>query len=196
MTPPRSPSGETTPIAPVNPVRSREGVRPPHGRRLPLPRPARGVVRPLQPRVAAPPDDVRHAQDHADGRRHRPRARRTALVLGTLDGPARLGLGAGLRRRDAARGPRRRGAGTSSWPRARRSSVEDFVAAAFACVGIEDWRHLRVHRPAVRAHRRVERRRSGTPPARATVLGWRPTVPFEEIVRRMVEADMHEDLRE
>jgi len=68
-------------------------------------------------------------------------------------------------------------------------SVEDFVAAAFARVGITDWR------PFVTVSE--ELLRSGDAPqqlgdashARAT-LGWAPTVEFSGIVAAMVDADL------
>jgi GDPmannose 4,6-dehydratase len=70
-------------------------------------------------------------------------------------------------------------------------SVRDFVAAAFARAGVQDW-HDRV-----RVDERFVR------PADATLqvgdarkareqLGWEPTVSFEELVGRMVDADLEE----
>lgn len=70
-------------------------------------------------------------------------------------------------------------------------SVGDFVAAAFAHAGIADWRS-RVEldetfaRPA-EAHEQV-----GDATRARTVLGWSPTVGFEEMVARMVDADLEE----
>jgi GDPmannose 4,6-dehydratase len=68
-------------------------------------------------------------------------------------------------------------------------SVAEFVAAAFAVVGIADWRSRVVQDPSllraadpgvsVGDAGRIRRR-----------LGWTPTVGFEEIVRRMVEHDL------
>ncbi len=68
-------------------------------------------------------------------------------------------------------------------------SVRDFVAAAFARAGVSDW------------EQRVEVDESLVRPADATelvgdasraraVLGWEPTVTFEELVGRMVDADL------
>lgn len=68
-------------------------------------------------------------------------------------------------------------------------SVREFVQAAFACAGIDDWQSFvqidpRLFRPAevdqligdaAKAHR---------------VLGWRPSVSFPELARMMVEADI------
>ena len=68
-------------------------------------------------------------------------------------------------------------------------SVADFVAAAFARAGVPDWRrHVRVDadlfRPAD-AGLQV-----GNPERAQRELGWTPTVPFEELVGRMVDADL------
>ncbi len=68
-------------------------------------------------------------------------------------------------------------------------SVREFVAAAFARVGISDWEGL-VHldpalvRPADPADQR------GDATAARTVLGWSSTVTFEELVGRMVDVDL------
>ena len=68
-------------------------------------------------------------------------------------------------------------------------SVEEFVAAAFARVGIEDWRSV------VRVSE--EFLRSGDAPQQLgdashahEVLGWAPTVGFDELVAAMVDADV------
>lgn len=67
-------------------------------------------------------------------------------------------------------------------------TVRDFVAAAFAAVGIDEWEPYVGQDPAFM-------RPSDAPalvgdPTRAReVLGWTPTVAFEEIVRRMVDND-------
>lgn len=68
-------------------------------------------------------------------------------------------------------------------------SVEDFVAAAFARVGIDDWRSvvtvsgdlLRTGDAAVQL---------GDARHAREVLGWQPTLGFEEIVAAMVDADL------
>lgn len=68
-------------------------------------------------------------------------------------------------------------------------SVEDFVEAAFARVGISDWRQRVVVSD--------ELLRAGDPPqqlgdaSRAhSVLGWRPTVAFSGVVNAMVDNDL------
>ena len=68
-------------------------------------------------------------------------------------------------------------------------SVEEFVAAAFRCVGIDDWAAYVDVDPALL--RPVDAQALTGDPARIkTDLGWAPTVGFEDVVRRMVEADV------
>ena len=68
-------------------------------------------------------------------------------------------------------------------------TVEDFVAAAFAAVGIDDW-----HRYVVidqRFFRPVEGPALVGDSARLrSRLGWHPTVGFDEVVARMVRSDV------
>ncbi len=68
-------------------------------------------------------------------------------------------------------------------------SVEEFVAAAFRCVGIDDWAAYVDVDPAL--FRPVDAQAlTGDPTRIKTDLGWAPTVGFEDVVRRMVEADV------
>jgi GDPmannose 4,6-dehydratase len=68
-------------------------------------------------------------------------------------------------------------------------SVHDFVAAAFARVGIEDWAGLVATDPEfVRPADPTDL--TGDPTRARDLLGWEPTVGFEELVGRMVEADL------
>ncbi|WP_336923871.1 GDP-mannose 4,6-dehydratase [Aquipuribacter sp. SD81] len=71
----------------------------------------------------------------------------------------------------------------------RGHTVEDFVAAAFAAVGVDDWRaHVEtdpsrfrpVDGPAL----------VGDATRAREVLGWTPTLGFDDVVRAMVEADL------
>jgi len=67
-------------------------------------------------------------------------------------------------------------------------SIADFVAAAFAAVGIEDWQSY------VKTDRELTRPADsavmvGNPTRAEEVLGWRRTLSFEEIVAAMVNAD-------
>jgi GDPmannose 4,6-dehydratase len=71
----------------------------------------------------------------------------------------------------------------------RAHSVRDFVAAAFAAAGVGDWEPL-VRQDAA-FFRPVDPTELVGDASRArAVLGWEPTVAFEEIVARMVAADL------
>lgn len=68
-------------------------------------------------------------------------------------------------------------------------SVRDFAAAAFAAAGVDDWeRYVVVEsdltRPADAADLRGDASRA------ADLLGWRPSLRFEEVVAAMVRADL------
>ena len=68
-------------------------------------------------------------------------------------------------------------------------SVAEFVAAAFAAAGVADWlRHVRVDPAFVRPVDAVEL--VGNPARARAELGWSPTVRFDEVVARMVRADL------
>lgn len=68
-------------------------------------------------------------------------------------------------------------------------SVAEFVAAAFRAAGIDDWeRHVRVDPAFVRPVDAVEL--TGDASRARTQLRWAPTVGFDEIVARMVRADL------
>jgi GDPmannose 4,6-dehydratase len=68
-------------------------------------------------------------------------------------------------------------------------SVRDFVAAAFAHAGVEDWEdRLEVDRSLVRPADATEL--VGDASLARDRLGWAPTVSFEDIVGRMVDADL------
>jgi GDPmannose 4,6-dehydratase len=68
-------------------------------------------------------------------------------------------------------------------------SVEEFVAAAFRCVGIDDWSaYVEVDPALLRPVDAAEL--VGDPSRIRHDLGWAPTVGFEDVVRRMVEADL------
>ncbi|KQQ22801.1 GDP-mannose 4,6 dehydratase [Rathayibacter sp. Leaf299] len=68
-------------------------------------------------------------------------------------------------------------------------SVREFVAAAFAAAGIDDWEHLVVLDPRFARPVDAPEMRGDASRARS-VLGWQPTVAFEEIVARMVAHDL------
>jgi GDPmannose 4,6-dehydratase len=68
-------------------------------------------------------------------------------------------------------------------------SVRDFVAAAFARAGISDWqRFVSVDPEFVRPADPTEL--VGDASLARSVLGWSPTLEFDEIVGRMVDADL------
>jgi GDPmannose 4,6-dehydratase len=68
-------------------------------------------------------------------------------------------------------------------------SVREFASAAFASAGLDDWeRYVRVDQRLMRPAE-VDQLIGDASKARAR-LGWRPTVTFEDLVRRMVEADI------
>jgi GDPmannose 4,6-dehydratase len=68
-------------------------------------------------------------------------------------------------------------------------SVEEFVAAAFRCVGIDDWAAFVEVDPALLRPADVTDLVGDATRIRAD-LGWKPTVGFDEVVARMVEADL------
>jgi GDPmannose 4,6-dehydratase len=63
-------------------------------------------------------------------------------------------------------------------------SVGDFVEAAFAAVGIEDWTRFVVSENAD-----AETGSPGDPTKARTILGWTPEVSFQALVSMMVERD-------
>ena len=74
-------------------------------------------------------------------------------------------------------------------------SVREFVQAAFACAGIDDWQsYVQVDKQLFRPAE-VDQLIGDASKARQ-VLGWRPRVTFPELVRMMVEADLERLARE
>jgi GDPmannose 4,6-dehydratase len=68
-------------------------------------------------------------------------------------------------------------------------SVDDFVAAAFAHAGVDDWRsHVEIDPALVRPADAAEMVGDASKARRE--LGWSPTVTFDELVGRMVEHDL------
>jgi GDPmannose 4,6-dehydratase len=68
-------------------------------------------------------------------------------------------------------------------------SVREFVAAAFARAGVTDWEdRVRVDQAFVRPVDAVQQ--VGDATRARTELGWSPTVTFDELVGRMVDADL------
>lgn len=71
----------------------------------------------------------------------------------------------------------------------RSHSVKDFVAAAFSSAGIEDWESL-VDVDASLARPADATELVGDATRARQCLGWEPTVDFDDVVARMVEADL------
>jgi GDPmannose 4,6-dehydratase len=70
----------------------------------------------------------------------------------------------------------------------RPHTVADWARAAFACVGRDADDHVRVASGLVRAPESTPM--VGDPTRARERLGWRPTVSFEQLVERMVRADL------
>jgi GDPmannose 4,6-dehydratase len=69
-------------------------------------------------------------------------------------------------------------------------TVREFVEAAFAYAGL-DWKRYVALDPRYLRPAEVESLRADWTKARE-VLGWQPTVGFDELVRIMVDADVNE----
>ncbi len=67
-------------------------------------------------------------------------------------------------------------------------TVAEFAQTAFACVGLDAERYVRVDSSLVRAPEGTPS--VGDPRKAAAQLGWRPLVGFEQLVERMVQADL------
>ncbi len=67
-------------------------------------------------------------------------------------------------------------------------TVAQLVDTAFACVGLEAERYVRVDPKLVRAPEKTPS--VGDPSKAREQLGWEPRVSFEQLVERMVEADL------
>lgn len=116
--------------------------------------------------------------------------RASELVLGNLD--ARRDWGWAPDYVDAmARAARHHEPGDYVVATGQSHTVRDFVAAAFAHVGIDEWEHLVRTDPAfVRPVDAVEL--VGDATRARQVLDWAPQVSLYEIVGRMVEADLRD----
>jgi len=67
-------------------------------------------------------------------------------------------------------------------------SVRDFVARAFASVGIDDWHRYVTVDPAL--YRPADPRQLVGDPTKLRALGWEPSVDFDALVKLMVDADI------
>lgn len=68
-------------------------------------------------------------------------------------------------------------------------TIADFVAAAFRAAGADDWEHL-VELDAAFARPVEAPELRGDASRIREVYGWRPSIGFDELVQRMVEADL------
>lgn len=68
-------------------------------------------------------------------------------------------------------------------------SLTDFVAAAFAAVGIDDWESLVTTDTTLRRPGEIASM-CGDPSRARSALGWEPSVGFDQLVERMVAADV------
>ncbi|HXD54099.1 MAG TPA: GDP-mannose 4,6-dehydratase [Solirubrobacteraceae bacterium] len=69
-------------------------------------------------------------------------------------------------------------------------TVAELAETAFACVDLVAERHIRIDETLVREPERTHN--VGDPTLARTVLGWRAELGFEQLVERMVRADMRE----
>ena len=73
-----------------------------------------------------------------------------------------------------------------------KHSVEEFVAAAFTAAGIADWQeHVETDPDLWRPNDRAAP--VGDASKARAVLGWRPTIGFDEIVKAMVSSDLRQE---
>jgi GDPmannose 4,6-dehydratase len=67
-------------------------------------------------------------------------------------------------------------------------TVAELADVAFACVGLEAERYIRVDESLVRV--RESTPSVGDPSRAREQLGWQPRLSFEDLVERMVQADL------
>ncbi len=68
-------------------------------------------------------------------------------------------------------------------------TVREFARAAFSCVGLEAERYVRADPALVRPREATPN--VGDPSCAREALGWEPRLSFEDLVERMVDADLH-----
>ena len=141
---------------------------------------------PVQPRIAAPGRDVRDAQDHARLGRIK-LGLQDKLYLGNLDARRDWGHAADYVR--------------AMWLMLQQDSPDDFVVATGANRSVSDFLDLAASYAGVDWRTCVEKdpryfrptevdALQGDPSKARRVLGWKPEISFEELVRSMVENDM------
>ena len=67
-------------------------------------------------------------------------------------------------------------------------TVEEFAEVAFAKVGLEASNHIRVDPALLRTPKPTAR--VGDPSRARSRIGWRPIMTFDQLVHRMVDADL------
>ena len=186
---PESPQREDTPCRPTNALRDRQARRAPARRRAARARrPARELGDRLQPRVRAPARAVRHAPDHARRRRDRARPARASSrsarwrPCATGRSPATSCDGAWLMLQQDAPGRLR-----ARQRRRRTPSRSSRAARSPASISSRSATCASTPRSCARPR---ARRASATPRRARERLGWRPRVGFEQLVQRMVDADL------
>ena len=182
------PQSEATAVPPSQPLRLRQGLRAQHHGELSGELWAARVQRhSVQPRVSAPRRDLRDAQDHPRRGPHQT-WRPAEAVPGQPGRPPRLGLRSGLRPRDVADAATGSARTILSWAREKPTlSVNSLRLPLRMPVWIG--RSMWMLTPATSVRRRWITCCADASKARR-VLGWEPTVTFDELVRIMVEADM------
>jgi GDPmannose 4,6-dehydratase len=70
-------------------------------------------------------------------------------------------------------------------------SIRDFLEAAFAHVGVEDWSRYVRQDPSLMRPADIDQVVGDATKAR-TVLGWKPSVTFHALVQMMVDADLQD----
>jgi GDPmannose 4,6-dehydratase len=179
----RRDGGDAFPAA--QPLCGGQGLRAQPGGQLPRRlRHARLHRHPLQPRIAAAPRALRHAEGGARGLPHRRRQCRNAVARQPRHS-SRLGLGARVRRGDvadaaAARGRRLR-------HRQRPHGVaRAFRAQAFAHFGLDWQKHVRVDPTLLRPS--DIRYGAADPSLARRVLGWQAQRQVDGVIAAMCES--------
>jgi len=67
-------------------------------------------------------------------------------------------------------------------------SVRDLLSVTFACIGKDYRDHMQVDPVFFREKEPVDL--IGNAQKTRSLLGWQPLIPFEEMIREMVEADL------
>ena len=110
------------------------------------------------------------------------------LFLGNSGRKTRLGICAGVRRRDVANCATRMKETISCWLQAKRTPCVSSSKRPFRIADL-DWKEFVKHDPRYERPAEVDLL-IGDPSKAKKILGWEPKVRFHELVRIMVDADM------